>query len=372
MNDLGSKIYGLYIHIPFCKSKCYYCDFYSEKYEDTLLNRYIESLNKEVLSFVKKLNFPKISTLYIGGGTPSLLKEQQIIKLFDIIKKNFETKFSEEITIELNPESVDENKIKILKDIVITEFIKADLRLSLGVQSFNDEILKNIGRIHTSKQVYNAVEIFNKLNITNYNFDLIFGCPGQTLEDIEKDLINSINLYPTHISCYALTIEENTFLYNQGYHPDEDLQAEMYNLIVEFLNDNKYIQYEISNFAKDGFWCKHNLNYWLYKEYIGLGPSSVSFFDSKRIKNISSVKEYLEDKFLYEKEIIDEETMVKEKIMLSLRTNLGLYMDEKVLGKYKVIIDKLIKEKKLFLENNFIKIPIQYRFLSNLIISEFM
>jgi len=372
MNNLNSNKYGLYIHIPFCKSKCYYCDFYSERYEDSLLNRYIESLNKEVLNFTKKLNFPKISTLYIGGGTPSLLEEQQIVKLFDIVKKSFETKFLEEISIELNPESINENKIKILKEIVEAEFVNTNLRLSLGVQSFNNDILKNIGRIHTNKDIHNAVEIFNKLNVKNYNLDLIFGCPKQTIKDVKDDLINSISLNPTHMSCYALTIEENTFLYNQRYYPNEDLQAEMYDLIVEFLKDNKYIQYEISNFAKDGFQCKHNLNYWLYKEYIGLGPSSVSFFDSKRIKNISSVKEYIEDEFLYEIEEIGEETKVKEKIMLSLRTNLGLYMDEKVLGKYKVIIDKLIKEKKLFLENNFIKIPIQYRFLSNLIISEFM
>lgn len=337
-----------------------------------LADNYIICLSKEIFYFLKdnSLQYPQIITLYIGGGTPSILNEKHFINLFFVVKENFNIKNIKEVTIEMNPESVNESKLKVLKNI-FSAFCN-NFRISLGVQSFNERILKFLGRIHSVKHIYDAVELFNKLYIENYNFDLIFGCPTQKIKDVEYDLNVSTKLNPVHISYYALNIEENTIFYKKNYNVDSDLQAEMYSLIVELLEEKKYIQYEISNFAKKGFECLHNINYWLYKEYFGFGPSSVSFFDNKRIKNISNIEEYIKEKFLYETEKIDEETAIKEKIMLALRTDFGLPLESKPAKKYFDTIEKFLKEEKLILENNCVKIHPKYRFLSNLIISEFM
>ncbi len=370
---MKSRKYGLYIHVPFCKSKCYYCDFYSvsDNFQN-LIDDYLVSLSEEIFHFLKNNNFqhPQIITLYIGGGTPSILNEKQFINLFSLVKKNFNIEDIKEITVEMNPESINENNLKVLKDIFYMSF--NNFRISLGVQSFNEKVLKFLGRVHGVKQIYNAVELFNKLNIKNYNFDLIFGCPEQKIEDVEYDLNNSIKLNPVHISYYALSIEENTVFYKKKYNVDSDLQADMYNLIVKVLEEKKYVQYEISNFAKKGFECLHNINYWLYKEYFGFGPSAVSFFDNKRIKNISNIEEYIRDKFLYNTEKIDKETAIKEKIMLALRTKFGLSLENELVKRYSRIIEKFLKEEKLILENNCLKISDRYKFLSNHIILEFM
>lgn len=369
---MNSSQCGLYIHIPFCKSKCYYCDFYSIVNAQDLIDKYLISLSKEIVFILKNnnLEFPKITTLYLGGGTPSLLNKKQIFVLLYIIKEYFDFTTLQEVSVEMNPESVKEDELKFLKNTVLN--FCSNLRLSLGVQSFNDKILNELGRIHNIRHIFYAVELFNKLNIINYNFDLIFGSPQQSVKDIEYDLNVAIKLNPAHISYYALTIEENTFFYKENYYPNADLQAEMYNLIVEFLRENKYIQYEISNFAKKKFECLHNMNYWLYKEYFGFGPSSVSFFNNKRIKNVSKIEEYLKNKFLYEIEEIDDKTKLKEQIMLGLRTTLGLPLESEPVKKYFNIIEKLLDEKKLVLDGDFVKISPEYRFLSNSIILEFM
>lgn len=365
------KELGLYIHIPFCRSKCYYCDFYSvEKKDDMVLDKYIESIERETNYFLEnfKITYPYITTIYIGGGTPSLLNEKQIESLFFMICKYFKIENLKEINIELNPESINENKLLEIKNLFFS--ISENVRLSLGVQSFNDEILKLIGRLHTKKDVMVAVELFRKLGFNNYNFDLIFGLPTQDVEDVMKDLNYALNLSPTHLSCYAL--EEKTYFKKCGYIPDYDLQYKMYELIVDFLTKNEYYIYEISNFAKKGYRCLHNLNYWKRKEYIGLGPSAVSFFSNKRIKNVSRIDDYINFNFKYEEENISYETAMKEKIMLALRTTDGLFLDNDIINRYKNQLDKLVKEKKLILENGYLKIPLEYMFLSNQILVEFM
>jgi len=322
------------------------------------------------MQFKKKYNFFDIiiSTLYIGGGTPSVFTCNQINVLLYILKKYFDFSCLKEVTVELNPESVDEEKISVIKEF----FSNTNLRLSLGVQSFNDNILKILGRCHTSSDVYKTIEVFNKLKIENYNIDFIFGCPTQQLKDVEQDISQAMYCSAKHISCYALTIESRTRFYRDSIQVNPDLQAEMYNLIVELLHKNMYNKYEISNFAKNGYKCLHNLNYWRYKEYIGLGPSSVSFFDNHRIKNVSSIEEYVNKKFLYSVEFIDEETALKEQVMLALRTEEGLELTPKILQKYSQQIEQLLNEKKLVKQNGRIKISSSYQFLSNMIITEFM
>lgn len=367
---MTTKSYGLYIHIPFCRKKCYYCDFYSVQYDEDLAAQFLNSLEEEIVQFKKKYKFFDIiiSTLYIGGGTPSVFTCEQINHIFHVLIKHFNLTYLKEVTVELNPESVNEEKISVIKEF----FNNSNLRLSLGVQSFNDNILKILGRCHTSSDVYNAVEVFNKLKIKNYNFDFIFGCPTQQLKDVEYDITQAISCSPKHISCYALTIEEGTKFHQWGIQIDSDFQAEMYNLIVELLQKNMYNRYEISNFAKDGYECVHNLSYWQYKEYIGFGPSSVSFFNNQRVKNVSSIEEYINKKFLYSIEFIDEATALKERIMLALRTEKGLEVNSNILNRYGKQIEKLINEKKLVKQNGRIKISFPYLFLSNSIILEFI
>ena len=367
---MNTKFYGLYIHIPFCRQKCYYCDFYSVKYDEDISNLFLLSLEEEIVEFNKKYNvfeFP-ICTLYIGGGTPSVFSCRQISELLYIITKNFNLKYLKEVNIEVNPESVSEEKLCIVKDFF--EYTK--LRLSLGVQSFNNSVLEALGRCHTSSDVYKAINIFDKLNIKNFNFDIIFGHPIQRLDDIQYDICQAVLCKPTHISCYSLTIEKGTKFYFTGVKVDSDLQAEMYKLIVELLKKNKYKRYEISNFAKKGYECLHNLNYWRYKEYIGLGPSAVSFFNSYRVKNVSSIKEYINKKFLYSVEFIDKETTLKEQIMLALRTEEGIQLNTEILCKYNMQIESLVDQRKLVKQNNRIKIAPSYMFLSNAIILEFI
>jgi len=366
---MNEKLYGLYVHIPFCRKKCNYCDFYSIEYDEEVANQFLVALEEEILQFYKKYKlYNNISTLYIGGGTPSVLVPKQLAHLFHILNKHFDFSYLKEVTVEVNPESVDEEKICIIKSF----FNDKNLRLSLGVQSFNDNILEILGRCHKSKDVYKTIEIFNKLKIKNYNLDLIFGCPTQQIKDVKYDICQAILCSPTHVSCYALTIEEGTPFFQKGVKIDPDLQAQMYELIVELLQENMYYRYEISNFSKNGYECLHNLNYWRYKEYLGFGPSSVAFFDKCRIKNVSSVKEYVNKRFCYNEELIDEETALKEQIMLALRTEEGLQLTNVILQKYGEQIKELVNTKKLVKENDRIKISSPYKFLSNQIIVEFM
>lgn len=369
-----NKQYGLYIHIPFCKSKCYYCDFYSVVADSDVITNFVYAIEQEIILLHSKydLSFPEIVTLYIGGGTPSLLNEKQIVLLFDIISKYYNFDNLYEVSIEVNPESFTKSWIKTVKDIVNSLNNIVKLRISLGVQSFNNRILRLLGRLHSNNEVYNAVKILKEAGVYNHNFDLIFGCPQQTLEDVEQDIQQAVMLTPTHISCYALSVEEGTKLYQQNFVPNNDLQAEMYDKISKLLEKNGYRCYEISNFAKPNFECLHNLNYWKYKEYIGLGPSSVSFINQRRIKNISDVESYIKNEYNYSTENISKEIAEKEQIMLLLRTNIGISKTNPLVDKYKEVFSNLLSKGLLIEDGYYIKIPPQLRFVSNSIILEFI
>ncbi|MCX7956903.1 MAG: radical SAM family heme chaperone HemW [Endomicrobia bacterium] len=366
------KNLGLYIHIPFCKTKCYYCDFYSEVGNIELIRKFILAFENEIQYFIDnfKICKPEISTLYIGGGTPSLLEPKDFNAVINIIKKYFILDYLQEVTIELNPESVNEEKIICYKNLF---GLNGMIRLSLGVQSFNNKVLKYLGRIHDVRRVYYIVELFQKFDIENYSFDIIFGTPYQNLFILQQDLITAVKLQPKHMSCYALTIEEGTKLCRSGFKVDPDLQADMYNVIVDICEKNDYIIYEISNFAKRNYECKHNLNYWYYGNYIGLGPSAVSFVDNKRITNKSKVIDYINSRFTYFVEnVVDDDIIAKEKIMLLLRTTKGIKIDNPILDKYRCIVEKLLKDKKFILtKDGNISISNQYRFLINQILVDF-
>ena len=281
---------GLYIHIPFCRSKCAYCDFYSLAGAEARMDDYCRALERHLAEVAPQAECHKADTVYFGGGTPSYLGAERLCRLLGSIRKLYKVDKHAEITLEANPDSATDRK-------ALKRLRKAGFnRLSLGVQSMDDALLQTIGRIHTRQQVQEAVAAARKAGFKNLSLDLIYGLPGQTMEGWEKTLSDAVGLHPEHLSCYGLKLEEGTPLYRrQGEltFPDEDMQADMYLYAVEFLKQCGYEQYEISNFAKPGFASRHNLKYWLMQEYAGFGPGAHSDFGGVRYAYEKDLEAYI-------------------------------------------------------------------------------
>lgn len=281
---------ALYIHIPFCERKCYYCDFTSFAKEGKDIDNYIDNLIKELSLYKDKLSNHKIETIFIGGGTPSSIHQNYIKRILDYIYENYNIENLVEVSIEINPGTLTLLKAKEYKSFGIN-------RVSMGAQSLNGNLLKAIGRIHTVKDIKDSIEILRKANFNNINVDLMFGLPGQEINDIEEALqfVSDYNI--EHVSFYSLIVEEETLIHkwhNKGLLqlPDEELDREMYSKVVNYLKLNGYKHYEISNFARKGLECKHNLAYWNVKPYLGVGASSHSNLFNKRFWNYSNLKHY--------------------------------------------------------------------------------
>lgn len=321
---------GIYIHIPFCESRCHYCDFCSSIIDKNQVGKYFKYLKKEIMLYDELLKNRIIDTIFIGGGTPSSVDEKYIGDLFDLLNR-YEIKSDAEITIETNPNSLTLTKANSYKSFGIN-------RISIGAQSFNDKILKTIGRIHTKKQIYKAVENANKANIKNINIDLMSSLPHQKFKDIENSLDEIKKLNPTHISYYSLILEENTKLFEMYQHDDSPFVGEitdrkMYHYIVEKLRDMNYEQYEISNFAKDGYKCRHNIRYWKLKDYISFGMSSSSNIENLRYTNSSNFNDYYSFIDKNKKPITFSETLsiqdrINEFIIMRIRLNDGVNIEE--------------------------------------------
>ncbi|AIY83345.1 MAG: oxygen-independent coproporphyrinogen III oxidase [Clostridium baratii] len=282
------KNISLYVHIPFCKQKCFYCDFKSYAGIEELENDYIDAL---ILEIRNKCKGYLIKTLFIGGGTPSYLSENNLSKLLRELNKLSFLDDAEK-TIECNPGTLSDEKIKIIKENNIN-------RISMGLQTTKNNLLKNIGRIHTIEEFKANYKRVRELGIENINIDIMFGLPNQTLEDYKETLEDIVKLNPEHISAYSLIIEEGTYFYKLYEEdklnvPNEDDERKMYEITKEILEKNNYKQYEISNYAKEGRECRHNKVYWDLDEYIGVGVSASSFIDEKRIKNIDNIREYID------------------------------------------------------------------------------
>lgn len=282
------KNISLYVHIPFCKQKCFYCDFKSYAGIEELENDYIDALILEIKNKCKEY---LIKTLFIGGGTPSYLSKSNLSKLLKELNKLSFLDDAEK-TIECNPGTLSDEKIKIIKENGIN-------RISMGLQTTKNNLLKNIGRIHTIEEFKANYKRVRELGIENINIDIMFGLPNQSLEDYKETLEDIVKLNPEHISAYSLIIEEGTYFYklyeeNKLNVPNEDAERRMYEITKEILENNNYKQYEISNYAKEGRECRHNKVYWDLDEYIGVGVSASSFIDEKRIKNIDNIKEYID------------------------------------------------------------------------------
>ena len=312
---------GLYLHVPFCKSKCAYCDFYSLPHAEDLMDDYLRALTGHLTEVASHFAAQKVDTVYVGGGTPSYLGEKRLEKLLNTVKKHYKVDKKAEITVEMNPDSVGPVKeLKALRRAGVN-------RVSLGMQAADDELLKNIGRIHTAQQVRQAVENLRKAGIKNLSLDLIYGLPGQTRENWAQTLDAALELQPEHLSCYGLKVEQGTPLSRRDNAdlPDDDAQADMYLYTVETLEKAGYGQYEISNFAKPGYESRHNLRYWQMKEYMGFGPGAHSDVNGVRFAYEKDLAAYIKgDWHLSEQEEIPPLERDMEYIMLSLRTAAGI------------------------------------------------
>jgi oxygen-independent coproporphyrinogen III oxidase len=357
---------GLYIHIPFCKSKCGYCDFVSLDKRNELIPAYLEALSREMKHYAGA----NLGTIYIGGGTPSVLSEEQFKSLFEEIRRAFNSRKISEVTMEANPESVTDEKLRALKSIGVN-------RLSFGAQSLFDDDLILLGRVHTSEDLIRAFDSARRIGFANLNLDLIYGIPQQTLPRWKQNLSRAVALQPEHISLYPLTIEEGTRFYKEGISADTDLQADMYEYSMDFLEKCGYVQYEISNWSLPGFKCRHNLIYWQNQEYIGLGAAAASYLKSERFKNSEDVEEYIKAllagrKAVAEQEYIDKAKKLSEEIILNMRLINGLEMTPAIKKNYSSKINGLISQELIKKSGNNICLSKKGLLLANQVFREFV
>ena len=317
---------GIYVHVPFCRSKCQYCDFYSiTDKNDRLMEDYMDAVCDHIRETGDLCPDYQVDTIYFGGGTPSFFGADGMAAILTTIRKNFDVAGNAEITFEANPDSVTPRLLRRLRG-------EGFNRVSLGVQCDDDRILEKIGRPHTYQQAVQAVKAIRRAGFKNLSLDLIYGLPGQTLEMWENTLKNVISLKPEHISCYGLKVEEGTPLYQCRDYcnlPDDDMQADMYLSTVDILRGKGYRQYEISNFCKRGYESKHNIKYWTGGEYLGFGPDASSDFAGKRFKVIRDLRGYVSGiqnrgQVLEEIQTVPNRERAGEYLMMRLRTTMGV------------------------------------------------
>lgn len=368
---------GLYVHLPFCLQKCNYCDFYSEDDKNYLTGDYIEALIKELRRYKSQFN-PLFRTLYIGGGTPTSLSEKFLDYFFSSVFSVYPKADFKEITIEANPETINKKKARVL--------LLNTTRVSIGAQSFNDDFLRLLGRIHNAESIKKAVALLQQYEIKNINIDIMAGIPGQTQQDVLDDVKKASDLKPQHISFYILTSYKDTEFANKyrDKMPEDSLVEEMYLSGVEMLQKNGFIQYEISNFSKPQKECIHNLSYWNIDEYIGIGASAASYYNNKRYTNVKSIAGYIEKMKKNEtavdfEEEYTEDKKLKDYIIQKLRTtegiNYSIFRDKFKFDfkeKYSNIINKLRKTVYLHETEDGLALNPKGFLVSNKILQEFV
>ena len=376
------KDISIYVHIPFCESRCHYCDFFSSVIDNAIVKKYFQCLNKEIILYSDLLKNKNTVSIFFGGGTPSSVDSLYIADTLNLIKNNTNIANNCEITIECNPNSLTEKKL--------LDYINAGFnRFSIGAQSFNEKILKSIGRIHKKNDIINAINLFKKYNIKNYSFDLMLALPYQTFNDIKESVEMIKVLNPSHISYYSLIVEDNTLMSkiydnNPSIFPSEYDDRKMYHYIVNSLNNLGYRQYEISNFAKDNMYSRHNMRYWTLDDYIGFGVSAHSNIGNIRYFNYSDFNEYFNkigsnalpvESF----EELDIKDRINEFSIMGLRMNKGI--DIKLtnirfnidyLNYYKAEIEKNLKSNLIEIKNESIMLTEKGRDLSNIVEVDFI
>ena len=350
---------SIYIHIPFCKSICKYCDFSKMYYNDEIVSKYLISLENEINNNYKK---ESLKSLYIGGGTPSSLNKKHLKKLFNIISI-FNFNDSYEFTFECNIEDINEELLIFLKSNRVN-------RLSIGVQSFNKKILDILGRNYCN-DYFDRISLCKKY-FTNINIDLMYGINGQTIKDLQEDLNKYLELDIPHISIYSLILEDNTMLKVNNYvELDEDKTREMYELITNTLNNYGYIHYEISNFPKEGYNSIHNLTYWNNNKYYGFGLGASGYIDNIRYTNTRSLNSYINGNYRYIKEKIDNKRNMEYEMILNLRKIKGI-SKKNFYKKYNINIKDVFDVSKLNENKYYFYIPKKYLFVENYILCDFI
>lgn len=322
---------GIYIHVPFCRSKCQYCDFYSlgGSKERGLVEQYLQAVCQHIREAGALAPGYLVDTIYFGGGTPSFLGAEPLIDILNTVRRKFQISPDCEITFEANPDSVQERLLKRLH-------VEGFTRMSLGVQNDHDDCLKKLGRPHTYQQAVQAVQMARRAGFRNISLDLIYGLPGQSRQEWAETLEHVLRLKPEHMSCYGLKVEEGTPLYayrNYCNLPDDDAQADMYLTAVNILKEHGYAQYEISNFARRGLRSRHNLKYWQGGQYLGFGPAASSDFAGKRFTTVRDLHAYADGickggQILSECQEIPTRERAGEYLMLRLRTTEGIEAEE--------------------------------------------
>jgi oxygen-independent coproporphyrinogen-3 oxidase len=350
---------SVYIHIPFCKNICSYCDFCKIYYDEKYASLYIKALEKEIIDRYKK---EKIETVYIGGGTPSSLSFNNIVQLFDILKV-FNLSNLKEFTFEFNISDIEEEKLKYLKDNKVN-------RISIGIETINKDGQKLLDRVISKKEISSKINLAKKY-FDNINLDIIYAYKDETIDILKEDLDFITSFNPSHVSCYSLILEEHTILNNMNIEPiDEELDNEMYYYIKSYLENIGYNHIEISNYARDGYLPIHNLVYWNNEEYYGFGVGASGYTFGVRYDNTKSITAYIKGDYLLKEEILSVETKMDNELMLGLRKIKGINVEE-FFKKYGVNIqeaynlENAIKEEELIYEDGYLYVNPEYIYVMN-------
>lgn len=374
---MQKKPTSAYVHIPFCTQICYYCDFSKVFIKNQPVDSYLEHLLEEFQSY----DIQKLSTLYIGGGTPTALSAPQLEVLLDGLTKNLDLSVLEELTIEANPGDLDADKIAVLKNSAVN-------RVSLGVQTFDDKMLKKIGRSHLEKDIYENIDRLKLAGFDNISIDLIYALPGQTMEQVKENVAKAIGLDIPHMSLYSLILENHTVFMNRMRRgklplPKEELEAEMFEYIIEELERAGFEHYEISNFSKPSFESRHNLMYWDNAEYYGIGAGASGYVNGIRYKNHGPIRHYLsaveEGNARITEEHLSQKEQMEEEMFLGLRKKSGVSMvrfEEKFGrsfdGLYGEIVKDLVQQGLMQIEGDLVRMTKRGLFLGDTVAERFI
>ena len=374
---MQTKPTSAYVHIPFCTQICYYCDFSKVFIKNQPVDSYLEHLIEEYDSY----DIKKLRTLYIGGGTPTALSAPQLAFLLEKLSDKLDLSYLEELTIEANPGDLDQEKIAVLKDSPVN-------RVSLGVQTFNDRMLKQIGRSHSEKDIYENIANLKKAGFDNISIDLIYALPKQTMEDVKINVAKAIALDIPHMSLYSLILENHTVFMNRMRRgklplPKEDLEAEMFEYIIAELEKAGFEHYEISNFSKPGFESRHNLMYWDNAEYYGIGAGASGYVDGVRYKNHGPIRHYLEavkaGDARVQEEVLTLKEQMEEEMFLGLRKKSGVSKKrfEEKFGisfeeQYGAVVSELTEQGLLVPDRDIVRMTKQGLFLGDTVAEKFI
>lgn len=384
MNGWGKQEgVGLYLHVPFCLKKCSYCDFYSLPVKSQDLQRYTRALIKELSLKAREEEDLRISTIYLGGGTPSLLPAADFTSIINSIRLNWELDKKAEISLEANPATLDSDTLQSMQEAGLN-------RISLGIQSFQDGDLKILGRSHNAQEAWHSIELIKNSGLINLNLDLIYGIPGQTIGKWQETLTRALEAEPAHLSIYLLQLDEDTPLSRyikagQVGLSDEDTEAEMYYIARQMIEKAGLLHYELSNFARPGYECQHNLGYWKAKEYVGLGPGAVSFQAHGRYLNKRNLLQYLnclendQKPEQEELEYMKDLELIADAIILGLRLCAGIDLESfanayriNILDYYKDIIEECRERELLEVKGGYLRLSKKAYFISNQVICHFL